>query len=149
MTSSRGRQMIPREMITVAGPAGGWLTSNRTMQAPVAAIERAIARIRGRRYTVFSERQRSSARAKESPITADEPDGVTENSVSQAGGFFKSGEKNSTLRPEYTGASGRADPYRFRQEGRAISSISTVLEWLAGKVQRASPRPPLTGLLHR
>ena len=49
MTSSRGFEIMPRETISVVAPAGGWLTSRRTMNAPVAESERAAARILGQK----------------------------------------------------------------------------------------------------
>ncbi len=68
MTSSRGRQMIPRETISVVAPAGGWPTSNRTIQAPVAASESAAARIRGQKIPRCTPNGRAPA-----PVTTKAP----------------------------------------------------------------------------
>ncbi len=43
MTSSRGFEVIPREIISVVAPAGGWLTPRRTINAPVAVEDLYVA----------------------------------------------------------------------------------------------------------
>jgi hypothetical protein len=47
MTRSLGREMMPSETMRVVAPAGGWLTRNRTINAPVAESESAAAKTVG------------------------------------------------------------------------------------------------------
>jgi hypothetical protein len=85
--------MIPRETISVVAPAGGWLTSNKTMHAPWPPRESRRQDSWPEDAGVRAEGHGSGARDNESAITANKPDRVTKDRIARTGGFGKRGKE--------------------------------------------------------
>jgi len=84
MASSLGFEIIPRETINVVALAGGWLTSRRTMNAPVAESERAAASTLGQKIPGCSPNRKCAGAAdSKCRITADEANNMANDSISR------------------------------------------------------------------